>query len=416
MPDVKNYPMAVSDRTWERLVDAEVGNRDHRLYGGAQYHRSLREFTLAAKCLRTPLITEDEIANAAGIGATHDGVNFLHASCVIALEKAHQSFEPLLGTLVARMSHVMTRLCPVTEYMLREDRDRGKLSNFRKRVSGQEDSDDALDKAEQAMDISQNPQFRELVRGIFGKFVAECADKVILQCRDDVNAITKYVTWNLDQRGVGAIARSLPDQTNLFAVYKVAVKQKQIQDKEEQNNGNNNKKNRGRGKNSDNGVLTPIVSPNNQGTVMSPALDRDYNNLIQIIEEATMTRQQSNRTNLVVGGLVQHIVTHWREQFCRTVITKFNCYFMLPFVESFHRYLRTELHKMYSGDGEGLSDVFDLMAARRALELHRDELQSECMANKQLQDKFQMCSRMMRIQQDEEAISRGSPRKKLRDI
>jgi hypothetical protein len=71
---------------------------------------------------------------------------------------------------------------------------------------------------------------------------------------------------------------------------------------------------------------------------------------------------------------------------------------------------------MYSGNGEGLSEVFDLMAARRALELHRDELQSECMANKQLQDKFQMCSRMMRIQQDEEAISRGSPRKKLRDI
>jgi hypothetical protein len=406
--------MAVSDRTWERLVDSEVGNRDHRLYGGAQYHRSLREFTLAAKCLRTPLITEDEIANAAGIGATHDGVNFLHASCVIALEKAHQSFEPLLGTLIIRMTHVMTRLCPVTEYMLREDRDRGKLSNFRKRVSVQDESDEAIDKAEQAMDISQNPQFRELVRAIFGKFVADCADKVILQCRDDVNAITKYVTWNLDQRGVGAIARSLPDQTNLFSVYKVAVKHKAIQDKEEPNN--SNKKNRDRRKNSENGVLTPI--PNNQQTAaMSPqelhALDRDYNNLIQIIEEATMTRQQANRTSLVIGGLVQHIVTHWREQFCRTVITKFNCYFMLPFVENFHRYLRTELHKLYSGTGDGLSDVFDLTAARRALELHRDELQSECMANKQLQDKFQMCSRMMRIQQDEEATSRGSTRKKI---
>lgn len=178
MVDAKNYPMAVSDRTWERLVDAEVGNRDHRLYGGAQYHRSLREFSLAAKCLRTPLITEDEIANAAGVGATHDGVNFLHASCVIALEKAQKTFEPLLGTLVARMTHVMSRLCPVTEYMLREDRDRGKLSNFQGRRKKGDST--PLDQAEHAMDISQNPRFRELVRSIFEKFVEQRADAVSL--------------------------------------------------------------------------------------------------------------------------------------------------------------------------------------------------------------------------------------------
>ena len=42
-------------------------------------------------------------------------------------------------------------------------------------------------------------------------------------------AITKYVTWNLDQQGVGAITRSLPYQTNLFSVYQVAVKQQQQQ-------------------------------------------------------------------------------------------------------------------------------------------------------------------------------------------
>ena len=160
-------------------MDAEVGNRDHRLYGGAQYHRSLREFSLASKCLRTPMITEDEIANAAGVGSTHDGVNFLHASCVIALEKARKTFEPLLGTLVVRMTHIMSRLCPVTEYMLREDRDRGKLSNFQGRKSGKE-GDPAFDQAEHAMDISQNPRFRELIRTIFENFVQECADAVSL--------------------------------------------------------------------------------------------------------------------------------------------------------------------------------------------------------------------------------------------
>lgn len=35
-------------------------------------------------CLK---VTEDEIANAAGISDTHDGVNFMRAACVIAVEK-----------------------------------------------------------------------------------------------------------------------------------------------------------------------------------------------------------------------------------------------------------------------------------------------------------------------------------------
>jgi len=170
--------MAVSDRTWERLVGSEVGNKDHRLYGGSQYHRSLREFTLASKCLRTPIITEDEIANAAGVGEVHDGVNFLQASCVIAIEKARQSFEPMLNTLLFRMTHVMSRLFPITEYMLRESRDRGKIINFR--FPGKQDSGTTLEDVEQAMDISQNPQFREVIRTIFEEFVEKCANSVSL--------------------------------------------------------------------------------------------------------------------------------------------------------------------------------------------------------------------------------------------
>lgn len=173
--------MAVSDRTWDRLVDADVGSANHRLYGGSQYHRSLREFNLAVKCLRTPSIAEDEIANAVGVGDAHDGVNFLQASCVIALEKARQSFEPMLGTLMLRMTHVMGRLCPVTEYMLRESRDRGKVTNFRQGLTSK-DSDKNHNEVEQAMDISQNPQFRELIRTIFENFVQDCADNVSQKC------------------------------------------------------------------------------------------------------------------------------------------------------------------------------------------------------------------------------------------
>jgi hypothetical protein len=169
--------MAVSDRTWDRFVEAEVGNHGHRLYGGSQYHRTLREFNLAGKCLRLPSIAEDEIANAAGIGDTHDGVNFLHAACVIALEKARTSFEPLLGALQIRVAHVMTRLCPVVEYMLREGRERSKIANVQNADFLRHDAMEN-DDVHHAMDISQNPQFRQLIRTIFEKFVQRCSDTV----------------------------------------------------------------------------------------------------------------------------------------------------------------------------------------------------------------------------------------------
>ena len=34
-----------------------------------------------------------------GMGEIHDGVNFMRAACVIAIEKAQISFEPLLEVL-----------------------------------------------------------------------------------------------------------------------------------------------------------------------------------------------------------------------------------------------------------------------------------------------------------------------------
>ena len=170
--------MAVSDRTWDRLIDSEVGNREHRLYGGSQYHRTLREFHLATQCLRTPVITEDEIANAVGIGETHDGVNFLHASCVIALEKARSSFEPMLASLQHRMMHVMERLCPVAEYMVREQRERVKGRSYTHLEDQDESEENPMGSLEEAMDISQNPHFKQLVRTVFEKFVQRCADSV----------------------------------------------------------------------------------------------------------------------------------------------------------------------------------------------------------------------------------------------
>lgn len=210
-------------------------------------------------------------------------------------------------------------------------------------------------------------------------------------CHDDLASITRYVTWNLDERGSGALSRSLPDQTDLVQVYKVAIKASK-KGKQEEIDPVGKK-----------GALTPSPDTLNAVSRETRSRERDYTNLLQLMEEAACSRD-SNRTNMVISGLVQHIVAQWRASFCRTVTMKFNCYFMLPFVDEFHRYLRTELQKVY--DGEESSDVFDLTSARRSLQQQRQELQKECEANKKLQEKFEVCARMMHKQQ-EAAYSSG---------
>jgi len=182
--------MAVSDRTWDRLVSTEVGNREHRLYGGAQYHRAMREFNLATRCLRLPTITEDEIANAAGIGDTHDGVNFLRAACVIALEKARSSFDPLLESMRIRLTHIMAKACPVSEYILVQKKERNaSLYGASDKLNRMGDSKGPNGSS----DVSQNPQFRQLVRSIYEKFVQKCSESV---CHEVCCSFFFVFFWN----------------------------------------------------------------------------------------------------------------------------------------------------------------------------------------------------------------------------
>ena len=114
------------------------------------------------------------------MGLTHDGVNFLHAASVIALEKARVSFEPLIESLSVRVAHVMTKVCAVTEYMMRESKERTK--NHHWKLFDDDDKDDviggSINGLGRSTDVSQNPQFRQLLRKIFEKFVKKCSESV----------------------------------------------------------------------------------------------------------------------------------------------------------------------------------------------------------------------------------------------
>jgi len=90
------------------------------------------------------------------MGDVHDGVNFMRAACVIAVEKAQQSFEPMLESLRHRSGHIMRRLFPVVESMLR----RGGF--------GSGAADIEIDNV--SMEMHSGP-FKDVVRRIYDKFV-----------------------------------------------------------------------------------------------------------------------------------------------------------------------------------------------------------------------------------------------------
>lgn len=60
----------------------------------------------------------------------------------------------------------------------------------------------------------------------------------------------------------------------------------------------------------------------------------EYFELMQLMEEMLAGRQ-GGRTTTVIVTLVQYIITSWRNHFARTVAMKFNCFFLMPFLDDF---------------------------------------------------------------------------------
>lgn len=220
------------------------------------------------------------------------------------------------------------------------------------------------------------------------------------------------MSWNLDDRSGSGFSRALPDQTDVLSVYQVVLKARggspALEDLS--SGGGAGRKNGKSNENADPAAAGELTESKPSAPMLNSHrdIDRDYRSLLMLMEEAVMTRD-ARKTTMLVGGLVQHIVANWQLHFCRSVTSKFNCYFMLPFVDEFHRFMRRELQKVYEGDNESLSDVFDLTAARRALQKQREELINECLANKQLQEKFRTCTRMMKSRSDGKGSSYQQP-------
>jgi hypothetical protein len=210
-----------SSDQWHEIIEREVGNNHHKLFGGAQILRAFREFTIAVRHMQSPIVSEDEIANAAGIGEAHNGVNFMRAACVIAMDKAQQSFEPLLEALHHRMEHVMKRTFPIIQHLIRTSPSYQQTSFFSSLASSA--SSAAATSAAFVLDPNHR-QFQETVRRIYDTFIEMKLNEALKLCRADLYGMTKFVSWDIEDRsGSSTLFRLLPTPKRMVEIYKLAL-------------------------------------------------------------------------------------------------------------------------------------------------------------------------------------------------
>jgi hypothetical protein len=425
--------MQLRPDVWRSILEVEVGNNKHKLFGGAQYHRAIREFSVAVRHMPAPPVTENEIANAAGMGDMHDGVNFMRAACVLAMEKAQTTFDPLLEAMRIRTTYIM-----------------GRLFNI---IAGIVVPKELTRSASVGESITHSPGFQDLVHSIYDKFVQEKITECLQKCRDDLHGMTRFVTWDVDGRGGSStLYKSLPTPHKMVEIYSVALensranlgKKNHVNRDEEDDvievhsdvraskkkplskgswkvwsskgrrqqpvvssasvledweSATGRKESSAAGTDASFGEIALRDSPANEVTVS------DNYELLQLTEEMLAGRD-TNRTSTVISALVQFIVKSWQEHFAKTVSMKFNCFFLLPFIDQFPQYLRDELDKIYESVGNsaakpgpgaygsssaaanGFNILFDVSEARSALLAKRLELAAECEANSKLQARF----------------------------
>lgn len=73
------------------------------------------------------------------------------------------------------------------------------------------------DEPPSSTDITHHPQFRQLVRTLFDEIVQDCCSGNTTNdsLRDDLISMTRFVTWDLQERGGGALRRALPDHNTI---------------------------------------------------------------------------------------------------------------------------------------------------------------------------------------------------------
>ena len=107
------------------------------------------------------------------------------------------------------------------------------------------------------------------------------------------------------------------------------------------------------------------------------------------------------RSVALIRALIQIIVKSWQEQFAKNVVMKFNCFFLVPFIDSFPSHLRSEVQRIYANEEANLAlqRERETQVAKERLLRTRNTLMAECDSNMDLQQQFSSILTALSLQQ-----------------
>jgi hypothetical protein len=265
----------------------------------------------------------------------HDGANYARTACVIAVGKAREAFEPLLHQLGYRLAHVLRRLLPIAMYLLQRE----------------------------GQCLSGHDLFLKRVGSSYHSFLDESERSCRARCLEDLASTTRYVSWSLHTRSNRALRAMVTKITAAGAAVQAL------------GNGGNGGRDTG--------------SSSASSAAAAAA---------EVLESTLFQRQLTPLSEEVVAALVCQVFEGVRDHIVTQAELKFNCFFLMPLVDSFPARLREELEVAWEqqqqsqsqGGGIGglVEDVFDVQAVRAALEQRLRSLESELLQVERLQRKF----------------------------
>eukprot|EP00879_Flechtneria_rotunda_P028913 GHRR01031150.1.p1 GENE.GHRR01031150.1~~GHRR01031150.1.p1 ORF type:complete len:172 (+),score=76.33 GHRR01031150.1:189-704(+) len=96
--------------------------------------------------------------------------------------------------------------------------------------------------------------------------------------------------------------------------------------------------------------------------------------MIDLLECTLWQRQLGMLSEETVGALVAQVFEGIRDFIVQSVELKYNCFFLMPVIDTFPQRLREQLEEAWQNDVEG---VFDVKAVRTALEARLKNLEAE---------------------------------------
>jgi len=369
-----------------------------RLYGGAQYHRTMQTFHHRMHVIPIPLSTSEEISLLMnGIsGQLHDGVDILRSVAILASRRMEVLADLILNELTERVEYVLNRIWRVVEYSMFV-RPSGRGSTYLHSLgygAWQQQNYDEAQKQQyfgnnirgekRRMNMRDNDNFKKklekIIAKLFEKFVQTKVDFACEMAREDVFALLKFVSWDMafvnNSSGGGGshvgecvnrsdTNRDVDERLLLHSSSKTSTKRTLSSSNQNGVISNNDydfdddptlREKCG----DDMGDLVGgVLNKGNDAARSTDAINNrvlDEDTILSTVVQSLQSLTSSNlalsgshsdeKIHAAVNSLVQHVTKGWRQEISQIIIGKFNSFCFLPLHKEFEAFLRLEIEQL----------------------------------------------------------------------